>query len=551
MLATVFTKALRDRWIGVAIGAGSVALFLLYGMSIYRNIDLSLYTDLPESMRALFGIGDAADAGSLAYGAIYGFAGSLTLAGLALSMGASSIAGEERDGTMGLLLGNPRSRTHVLVSKAGAIVALTAAGALFLWAAGLVVPELLNVDVSAMHPGAQVLHIFVNALFYGFLALALGAWTGNRTVASGTTVAVMLVSYVAVGVLPLVTGLADLARLFPWHYFDAGDPVRNGVQWSDLGVLAGGAAIFLALALVGVNRRDLREKSVTGNLLDRLRAHPLTERVVDRLAGTARVSAIWVKTASEHQGLLVITALIMVSMGVMLGPMYGLIDDRLIEFSEQIPEALLAMIGSADLGTPEGWYQTETYSFMAPISVIVVVTVVAARALAGEEARGTMGLLLANPMARSRVVLEKAFAMTVYSLIVGLFTFAGTALGSLVGGLGMSMVNVAVTSLLASLVGLVFGAVALTLGAATGRVKAAVYGTAGLALASFLLNSFLPLSERAAGYARGTPFYYYLTSDPLSNGMPWGHAAVLVTLIAGLVLLAVTLFERRDLRQPG
>jgi ABC-2 type transport system permease protein len=113
----------------------------------------------------------------------------------------------------------------------------------------------------------------------------------------------------------------------------------------------------------------------------------------------------------------------------------------------------------------------------------------------------------------------------------------------------MSMANVAATSLLLTLLGLVFGAVAFAFGAATGRVKSAAYSTAGLALASFLLNSFLPLNESLAGLARLSPFYYYLTSDPLVNGMHWGHAAVLTALAGGLVALSIVLFQRRDLRQ--
>jgi len=111
MLANVFTKTTRDRWKGVAIGVAALAAMLFFGMSVYRDIDLSVYTSLPEVFRTLMDIPANADVGSLAYGAIYGSYGTLTMAALALSMGSSSIAGEERKGTMGLLLGNPKSRT--------------------------------------------------------------------------------------------------------------------------------------------------------------------------------------------------------------------------------------------------------------------------------------------------------------------------------------------------------------------------------------------------------------------------------------------------------
>lgn len=551
MLATVLTKSLRDRWLGVAIGVAAVSLFLLYGMAVYRDIDLSIYTDLPEAVRKLFGYTNATDAGGLAYGAIYGFAGALTLGGLAISIGAAAIAGEERNGTLGLLLASPRTRTEVLASKAASMVLLTGAGALALWGAGQVAPALLDVDTTGLRPGALLVHLLANALLYGFLALAVGAWTGNSTTAAGTATAVMVVSYLAVGILPLVEGLAGGARAFPWYYYDAGQPVVNGVQWGHLGVLAGAAAVLAAVAVVGVNRRDLRERSVKITLTDRLRASALTGRMMERLAGTTRVSRIAVKTASDHQGLLNVTGLIAAVMGVTMGPFYAVLDQDLRAFAEQLPEALMAMVGNPDLATPEGWYQTENFAFTLPIALIVLTTVIGARALAGEEQRRTMGLLLANPVSRSRVVVEKVAALVLHAAILGGVVFASTVAGSALGGLGMSWANIAAASLLLVLLGLVFGAVALVLGAATGRTRVAASGTAGLALALYLVSSLLPLSDGVATYARWSPFSYYLTSDPLTDGLRWSHAGILAGLTIALVVLAAVLFDRRDLRQQG
>ncbi len=68
-------------------------------------------------------------------------------------------------------------------------------------------------------------------------------------------------------------------------------------------------------------------------------------------------------------------------------------------------------------------------------------------------------------------------------------------------------------------------------------------------LTCFVINSFLPLDEDLADFARVSPFYYYLTSDPLMTGMDWGHAAVLAGSSLALLGLAVVLFGRRDLRQ--
>jgi ABC-2 type transport system permease protein len=381
--------------------------------------------------------------------------------------------------------------------------------------------------------------------------MAIGGWTGSRTTASGTSAGILVLSFLAAGLFPLIEGWESAARAFPWHYYDASGPIDNGVDWGHLGVLLGGSAALAALAVGGVNRRDLREHGVAVTLLDRLRGGPATQRVIERLAGSARVSRIWVKTVSDHQTLTIVVGYIVVVVGAVMGPFYLAIDDALRDFADQFPEALLAMVGYADMGTAEGWYQTENFSMTLPVALIVVTAVIGSRALAGEEARRTMGLLLANPISRRAVVAEKALAMCSVAALLGVLTFAGTMAGSAMAGLGMSVANVAATSVLVTLLALVFGALALALGAATGLTRIASFGTAGAALILYVLNAFLPLYDGLAGAARWSPFYYYLTADPLNTGMPWGHAGVLAAFCVGLFALSAVLFERRDLRQTG
>jgi ABC-2 type transport system permease protein len=469
-----------------------------------------------------------------------------------MAMGAASFAGEERNRTIGLLLGNPKSRTAVLVAKAASMVFLTAAMALLLWVVGLVTPALLDVSIAGMHVGALLLHLFAIALFFGFLALAIGAWTGSPGVAAGATAGVLFVSFMGAGLFPLIEGFEDLAKAFPWYYFTASNPENNGVDWGHIGVLASGIIVFTGAAIVGVNRRDLKDQASGVSLIDRLRDHPLTHKVADRLAGSTRVSRIWIKTASEHQGLLFVVAVLMFAfMGVLIGPMYTLIDEAMFTLTEAFSPELLALFGGGDMGTPEGWYQIETFGMMAPIAVMVVTVTIGARALAGEEARNTMGLLLANPIGRSTVIYQKTVAMVFFAFVVGFATFAGVVGGSLLGNLGMSVGNIGATCLLLTLLGLVYGGVALALGAATGRTRIATFGTTGLALIAFVANGLLPFSENLSGLVKWQPFYYYLSSDPLMNGMHWGHGAVLTVLTVALIALSVVLFQRRDLRQTG
>ena len=238
-------------------------------------------------------------------------------------------------------------------------------------------------------------------------------------------------------------------------------------------------------------------------------------------------------------------------MGVMLGPMYASLPEATRAAFDNFPEEMIALFGGGELSTAEGWYTLETFGLMAPLSVILVTAVMGAGALASEESRRTMGLLLANPVRRSRIVIEKTATMALFGAVVGVATFAGVSLGSVLGGLGMSIGNIAATSALQVLVGLVFGALALALGAGVGRTSVALIGSAGAALAFHLLTSLVAINDGLSGIAWLSPFHYYLGSDPLNTGMDWGNAVVLLSLSVILFGLSIVLFQRRDLRQGG
>ena len=549
MLGSVYAKSLRDRWTAV-VGAGSgIGLLLWMAMAVYAEIDTSFYYELPAAFLEAVGISaEVGGIGGIAYGAMYNLMGAMTLAGVAISFGASAIAGEVRAGTLGLLLANPRSRTDVTVSKLASMATLLAGGGLIYLGAALLVPAVLGVDITGIHVAALMLHLTVNALVWGMVAFAIGGWTGNRGAAVGVAAGTMVASWLATSFLPLIEGLADVAKVFPWYWFNGSQPELNGVGWGHLGLQVGLSVVLGAVALVGVRRRDLRGASTGTTILDRLRTNPRTQAIVERLAGSARVSGITARTISDHQALLSVVLAIVFYMALLVVPMYNLLPDSIGEVFSNLPEAMIAAIGGVDLSTPSGWIQGELLASVFPIAVITLFASMGSRALAGEEENRTMGMLLASPISRGRVLVHKALAMVVFAVVLAVGTFAGLAIGVLIAGFDLPIVGVAAASVLGSLLGLVFGGVALLIGAATGRVKLAVYGAAGLGVVAYFVDSFFPLAESFEPFAVLSPFHYFLSSDPLVNGMDWGHAGVLVGIFVVLVAAAVPLFDRRDLR---
>ena len=554
MLANVFTKSIRDHWIGSTIAFVSLVLMLLFAISVYRNFDVNIYQEMPDVMKTIMGIPPLADAASLAISVYLAGVGSWALTGMMIAFGSGSIASEESNGTIGLLLGNPKSRNNVLISKTLAITLMMVISVAGLWGASHLMTAMLDVSIEGMHVAALCVHLLAIVLFHGFLALAIGAWTGNRGMAAGITTGVMIVSIFATGLLPLIEGWEDLAKIFPWYYLNSSEPLLNGVNWGHIGILSGCIAVFFIIAIIGLNCRDLKSRNVGVTLMDRLRNYPLTRKVISRLAGSTRVSRIWIKTFSEHQGLLIIIGYVMLLSSIMIGLLYDFMPiETMARLIESYPElnTIFAAFGGGDFSTPAGFFQLEIFSLMAPAATLIVGIAVGTRALAGEESKNTMGLLLANPVKRSKIVIEKSLAMVICCVVAGVATFFGVAAGSLFGGLDMNMGNIAASCLLAILLGLAFGMLSLGLAAATGQGKIASFGSIGLVLVSYITASFLPLSDNLAGYAKWSPYYYYSGSEPVINGLNLGHVAVLGIMAVVFFILSIYLFQRRDLRYNG
>ncbi len=214
-----------------------------------------------------------------------------------------------------------------------------------------------------------------------------------------------------------------------------------------------------------------------------------------------------------------------------------------------LPKAMIAMFGidnPAEMFSPAGYLTTRSYGWIVPVVLAIYASALGASLLAGEEEDGTLELLLANPVSRARVVLEKWLALAVVVALLGLALFL-TGLGfDRVFGLGVGADRYAAASLQATLLGLFFGTVALAVGAAGASRAVALGVVAAFAVAGFLVNSLGSLVDWLAVARRLSPFYYYDANRPLMNGFDWPNAAVLFAATLLALAIAVVAFRRRD-----
>ncbi len=213
-----------------------------------------------------------------------------------------------------------------------------------------------------------------------------------------------------------------------------------------------------------------------------------------------------------------------------------------------IPKGVSNLLGGADYATITGWYTSEIGSVYGPLVIAGLAIAGAAATTAGEEEDRILGLVLAHPTTRSRLVAAKAAAIAGVVVIIAIATWAGLLVGVAIAGGGISLAHISAFSLQLAFFGFAAGALAIALGAGTGRRSVTTGVAAGVAIAGWLINGFAPLLSAISWLKYLSIFYYYAGHDPLANGVDLGGLIVLGALAVLLTALGMAAIERRDLR---
>jgi beta-exotoxin I transport system permease protein len=218
-------------------------------------------------------------------------------------------------------------------------------------------------------------------------------------------------------------------------------------------------------------------------------------------------------------------------------------------YVQSLPAAVkAAFLGSGDFSSPVGYVNTELLSWLAPIVLIAFAIAVGARSLAGEEESGTLSLLLANTVGRRRLVLQKYAAMLVVVGVLGAAFWLSLVIATRIAGTPVGVGTLASAFVRLTLLGLAIGSVTFAVGAATGRRQVGIAAGAGLGVLMYLLNTLAVMNETIRSFRYVSLFHYAGGASPLGKGLDAGGVLVPLVTAAVLLVAAVALFERRDVR---
>lgn len=228
-------------------------------------------------------------------------------------------------------------------------------------------------------------------------------------------------------------------------------------------------------------------------------------------------------------------------------------EESLNELIDQMPEAVRSMAGidtAIPVTSAPGYLQGRLFGSLLPLILIVFGIGLGARAIAGAEQDGTLELLLANPVTRRAVVVQRYVALV--GMLAGLTVVFAVSLAVLGTPFG-ALEGVPVTGLAGAVAG-VFGiallhaTVAFGVGAATGRRPWALSSATVLAVAGYLLQGLLGLSDAVRPLRFVSPWHWYLGRNMLAHGVAPDAIVVPLALSAVIFAAGAGAFLRRDLR---
>ena len=238
------------------------------GLCFFPVVYVSIYPQFAEEMQGLADL-DIYKAMGVTIGSLEDWIGStiilfvpLLAAIYALINGTGTLAGEEEDGRLEMMVTLPLPRWQVLSAKA---LALSAALFLILFFVSLVsggvfmaMEGQLETDLVVSDLVTGLLSAYPLPWAIGMISLFLAAFCASRRSAALIAAAILIVGYFGSNLAGMVSSLESLKPLFLFSYLDtSGNALLEGQQAGDWLTLLAVGLVSLGLAVFFFRRRNL------------------------------------------------------------------------------------------------------------------------------------------------------------------------------------------------------------------------------------------------------------------------------------------------------
>lgn len=256
---------------------------------------------------------------------------------------------------------------------------------------------------------------------------------------------------------------------------------------------------------------------------------------------------IWTKTLWDQRRTLLGWAIGFAAVSLVYGGFYPFAaTPEYAELIESMPPALAEAMGWGDISTPHGYLGATVFGILGPVLAVIMAIGLGTRAIAGSEEDGSLEMLITHPVTRTRVVVQKAVALALATLMAGVIVLVAILAISGPIDLDLPFAHIAAASLDLALMGLLFGSLAILVGGITGRRGHAISVTAAVVVIAYLANGLAPQVDALAWMQNVSPFHWADGTTTLRDGIDPINTLLLGGVAAVLVACAAFAFNRRD-----
>ncbi|MDQ6773261.1 MAG: ABC transporter permease subunit [Candidatus Dormibacteraeota bacterium] len=437
--------------------------------------------------------------------------------------------GDEDRGLVERWLAEGLSRGRIILVRGCAFAATAALVAALTGLATIAAGALAggHIGLAAAAANATAIWVLSIAVFALVLLIAQAATSGRATTSAGALALVVL--FVLDAISRINHSAAWLAWLSPFGLYNKTNAIVPGGSF-DVGatvLMAAAGALLLAVAALAFTHRDLggvlfARRSRVQAAVHAPSRNPFLGLPVGGRLWEQRWGLLW-----WSLGFLVLAAFLV-----------SLVNPA-VDLFRTNPALAYFLRGQGD---PHVVF-LGLYWFSIAALIISIYAIVQVSGWSAEDAEGRLEMTLAQPVARWRIVVERALTLTLASALIGFAGALGVALTAPGQGIHPSGSRLLVATLLLIPVATVFGAVGGLISAWRPRLATGVM--AAVAGLSFLLQELAPLFKAPDWVLNLSVYQLYGT--PLSAGVFGAGLWAMVAVSVGGFGLAALALQRRDL----
>ena len=225
----------------------------------------------------------------------------------------------------------------------------------------------------------------------------------------------------------------------------------------------------------------------------------------------------------------------------------------IIVYYNTLPEALKAMVGLEGVNlealnfSPE-LYVTIEFMSMWPL-ILSFYAIFSGVNIAREAERGTLEMLMAQPVRRFQVVASRFSVFLVGMLAISGASLLGIIFGSLIINESISLSQMSLVLLTAFLLVLAVGSYTFFFACLFLEPRKALITSGVITASTYIINFIIPLLDPAFKWLRNLSLFYYFKPEPIIRTSSLDGTAIIVYASVAIISLAgaLLIFQRRDL----